>query len=188
MQAPAARTLRAAILALALLAASTPFNSLALTHFCSMPCCAGKPLHSAGSCTGNSCHAHLARKKTPAPDELCGGHAHMAHGTLLHNQGASHIAQTSYDFADEAQQHTPTQTVSVASSFLTKPCPADCGASVGGGAQVRRTRDSAALSHAAQPRPPTRVRLASRSDHMRPALSALRKQARPRAPPLISCG
>jgi hypothetical protein len=179
-------------LVFALLNGVAPYASLSNAKLCSMPCCAGRPAHLAGSCAGGACHARVAVKTQQAE----AAHSCEAHHTIagMHEQGEheGHALQSHAPahavMREHAARHEEAQvremnfggarsgllrgplpqstaqpeTAAGATASFRTPCEADCGAGVPGFAQLRRARDSAALAHAVQPRPPTPASLNTR--------------------------
>lgn len=189
-----ARMIVVAVLLLALLAGSTPFNSASSAHLCTMECCVGLRPHLAGSC-----NMSLPDSKKSAPETACGlsevsvGHDSSRMGWMRmpgvpkedvtvtvsdHCSIASHS-----DDAGSSPQNDPSQTVSVASQALTRPCPPDCSDGAVSFTQVRPARDSAALAYAVSPRPPTLAAESRYSSNFVLLPDRWRKQFRPRGPP-----
>lgn len=195
-------------LALALLTVLVPVGALSSSKLCSMPCCAGKAPHLAGSCAGGHCRANLSIAKNEAAPE----HAHAADDSSAGQQSAMHmhgehemaaaeeeahtylsveVEQANDDAArDEAQggaaqaaSSNPALTASIEPAMLTRPCAPDCGVSTNGFTQLRRSRDSAALSTAGQPRPPTLIKFSTRSDTPAFKTGLLCRRCVPRGPP-----
>ncbi|MGB9179495.1 MAG: hypothetical protein WCB68_09660 [Pyrinomonadaceae bacterium] len=204
-----ARAALAMTLALALLAAFVSFDALSSSKLCSMPCCAGKAPHLAGSCAGGHCHANLSIVKkeaepehqhatvdSPAPQQSA-MHMHGAHEMAAAEDRHAHhsveVEQTNSDGAREPSQDSqaqatnvdPEQTASIEPVILSRPCAPDCGVSTNGFAQLRRSRDPAALAINGQPRPPTLIKFYARSGSPAFRTSLLCRQCVPRGPPLV---
>lgn len=58
------------MLMLALLSGIAPLDALSSRHFCTMACCAGLPLHEAGSCGSTACHVNLSTSKLSTPTKV----------------------------------------------------------------------------------------------------------------------
>lgn len=161
-----ARTVLATLLVLVLLAGVAPFSSFSSSsHACQMECCAGKPPHEAGSCS--VAFAKGSKSK-----------AHAEHN----EQAAHHSAQ--HQTHQPSSGEKSTETASIAPLTMTTPCSPACAAISLGSTQLRRQRETAALSSANRPRPPTAVIF--NKDFYRVLLPSAerRRQVRPRAPPL----
>lgn len=190
-----ARILIAATLTVALVVSIAPFGLTSSAHLCTMSCCAGKPPHEAGSC-----HANFSVSKPPSPlrdqEEHCGiTEPQMAqHGEMLMQDApppieedlstSDHQPQQVDSLAQEQSSQNRQQQTKIAAGVLTKPCPQDCGAGIFSYSSQRRPRDSASLSYADKPRPPTSPRLQRTSDNVAKVQEALYRRARPRGPPL----
>jgi hypothetical protein len=192
-----ARILIAATLTLAILSSIAPPGLTSSRHFCTMACCAGKPLHEAGSCQANL----SLRKPTPPKEqeELCETHnPQMGQHGSMHMQDAPapsdeessslvHLHQQLIDSLaqeEQSKQNSSQQTTSIAASMLTRPCPPDCGAGTFSSSSQSRPRDSAAVAYADRPRPPSSLRLSHPSDNPAKELADLFRRSRPRGPPL----
>jgi hypothetical protein len=179
----------ALLLTFALLQGGKFFASPLTPRFCTMSCCVGKLPHKAGSC-----HAKVseAARETGATGESCGTHGHAATDAHEHAADAhaeSHAPpQQAHGHADsEETQTSPAQTppAPAALDALSKPCPPDCSCGASNSAGQTRQRDSAAVSHARRPRPPSdALRFNFTSDLISPS-SALLPQSGPRAPPVF---
>ena len=203
-----ARLIIAAALAAILASGAAPLGSASSGHLCAMACCAGQPPHEAGTCTHGSCQVSFAAHESPAPpeepEELCGAQkphserrhaAHTQHAPPANAEDVSssahhqHHAQSgSHARADSAaHEHTrrgdSRQPPFFNASVLDKPCPPDCGAATSVSSSQSRPRDSAAVSHADRPRPPSGPRLRQTSYHSAGELDALCRRSRPRGPP-----
>jgi hypothetical protein len=188
-RASAARTLLAVLFSLALSSGVAPSGFISATQACSMPCCAGKARHPAGSCSGGHCHARLSVNRNTKAEKFCGVRPLSLRGSKSRNSQASQVYSRSPLLRAERQTATLTEgsttTRTVEAIFLTNSCPPDCGACAGVFAQLRRSRDSAALSGAARPRPPNVYTSTRFSEGLSPSSSARFKQTRPRAPPFF---
>ena len=159
----------------------------------SMPCCAGKAPHAAGSCAGGSCHAHVAVKKQAAPEKFCGLRLRpsliarlRAESFARSDDRATRTAgvEPHANPTGDGERAAPTINGRVAPTALAHTCPPDCGACAS--AQLRRPPDTAALSQAGRARPPTPSSLAPHAQTFAPAHSSPRGQSNPRAPPSLS--
>jgi hypothetical protein len=190
-RASAARTLAAVLFSLALLSGVAPSGSNSATQSCSMPCCAGKALHPAGSCSGGHCHARINISRNTKAEKFCGVRSLTLRGAKSHYSQASQVYSRTPLLRAEGwttNAHAEGSTTSriVAATFLTNSCPPDCGACAGVFAfSQRRSRDSAALSNANRPRPPNGYAAKHIYEVLQLSLSAQRKQTRPRAPPVF---
>jgi hypothetical protein len=192
-----ARILIAATLTVALVSGIAPFGLTASVHLCTMSCCAGKAPHEAGSC-----HANFSVSKPPSPskeqEEHCGTTVpQMAQHGEMNMQDAPSPIEEDLSTADyqphlpadslaheQSPQNNSQQATNINASVLTKPCPSDCGTRIFSYSSQSRPRDSASLSYADKPRPPSSPRLQRTSDNVDKALDALCRRSRPRGPPL----
>lgn len=210
-QASPAQAALAIALSFALLAVLVPVDALSASKLCSMPCCAGKAPHLAGSCAGGHCHANLSIVKNEAEPE----HIHASETdtdessasqeSAMHMHGAQMVAEETHapqrkveeisvevegespapDNTAQTASANPEQALSIEAAALNRPCAPDCGMSAGNFMQLRRSRDSVALSTAEQPRPPTLVNFYARSDSLAFKASFLCRQCAPRGPPAV---
>jgi hypothetical protein len=136
-------------------------------QLCTLACCAALPPHAAGSCMHGSCHAKLAHQthRPTQTENFCGAHR------LLHATGlAPHDA-------------TP-QPNNFVTNVIGHSCPPDCCAGTGCATSQHRPRETALITHAARPRPPTRLRLHAVTHSLTYTRNARGRQSAPRAPPL----
>jgi len=189
-----ARIFLATLFSLALLSGVAPAGPLSAGRFCSMPCCAGKAPHAAGSCLGGSCHARLAVRRKSAPEKFCGLRPRLSLTTRLRtDRSANSDYRATREAADALNANSTTSDVRdastkdahVAHAALTHTCPPDCGACASAPAQLRRPHDAAALSEAGRARAPTHSSLSPHAQTFTPALSSPRERANPRAPPSL---
>jgi hypothetical protein len=157
----------AVMLLLALLASVAPFSSLA-SHRCQMACCIGKAPHAEGSCSV----AFMSEEKEEAAEDQ--GAEHDAH------QHAHHSA------AQPSSGKKSSPITSVAAQVVTTPCSPECAAAASALTRSPRPRETAAMSVAGRPRPPS-VAL-YKKDFSRTLLPSgeRRDSIRPRAPPISS--
>lgn len=201
-----ARILIAATLTVALVSGITPLGSMSSGSLCTMSCCAGEAPHEAGSCTHGSCNVNFASSKPlppPSPpivqEELCRAtkplmtqhgdmHAHDAPAPANEDLSTAdhqhHQPADSLVPQDQSPQNKSRQLTNIAASVLTKPCPPDCGAGTFSYSSQTRPRDSASVSYADKPRPPSILRLRRIPDNVAKSLEALRRRSRPRGPPI----
>jgi hypothetical protein len=192
-----ARICLAALLLVSVLSNAIPLGSASGHHLCMKDCCAGKPPHEAGSCMMNACETNpLPQKEITKPDDpICDSHAAVPKhaGMLPAGMGedkvnAQHQASVNeFDFAtDDRSTANPTNTPSIESATFSKPCPPDCGSATFSSTNQNKRHDSAALSFAERPRPPSVNALPDASFLRRIKLEVLCRQSQPRAPPKIS--
>jgi hypothetical protein len=125
-----------------------------------------------------------------APSSHCRSMKKMNAGAPSTDSGS--IVQSSAEEAHAPSRHqhpvareTESQGAGVIAGVLTKPCPSDCCAGVSAFEQVRRSRDSSALTHSLRPRPPDMAGHLYRSHLLPPTTAAWLRHSSPRAPPLI---
>lgn|GEM_PF-5224276 len=193
-----ARTVLAVLLPLVVTANALPPGALAAALSCPMPCCRGGGAMADGP--GGSCDAHLAKQaaKPVESDPVCGaiGGVSVTHDGATHAQHAApkgarahvHIAhRIEHNSAQPvSEQNTTAQGAVGVGPSMSRPCSPDCcGATLGSGAQLRRTRDGAALARGFSLRTPTL--LVTRRVTMRHVIASsdLRRHSSPRAPPII---
>jgi hypothetical protein len=130
-----------------------------------MACCVGKPSHEAGSCSV----AFASEIEKKASDEHDG---HSAHSATKHHQ--AHNASTDKESS---------QTASVAALAMRTPCSPECAAVASASTQLRRQRESAALTVSSKPRPPTAFIF--KKDFSKDLLPSIERErcCSPRAPP-----
>jgi hypothetical protein len=193
LRSSAARIFLATLFSLALLSGVAPAGPLSAGHFCSMPCCAGKAPHAAGSCAGGSCHARVAVQRKAAPEKFCGLRPERF-ARLRTDRSANSDYRATRKAADAPNANSTgiggrdaaTKDARVAPAALTHTCPPDCGACASAPAQLRRPHDAAALSEAGRARPPTHSSLSPHAQTFTPALPPQRERSNPRAPPSLS--
>jgi hypothetical protein len=196
-----AQVLIAATLVAALVSSTVPPGLTSSGHLCTMECCAGKPPHEAGSCMHGSCEVNFSISKPPTPpkeqEAHCGASkAQVTEHARMHTQDApapikedpsaadhQHDRQTDSLGQEQARKSSSQQTTSVAASVLTKPCPPDCGAWTLSYSSQSRPRESAALSYANKPRPPSSTLVRRGSGNIFKTLEALYRRSPTRGPP-----
>lgn len=196
VQASVARLTVTAMLTLALLSGIAPFDTLSATQMCAMACCAGLRPHPAGSSAGDSCHLDLsAPLQTPKPpaELLCGaeemslthdGAQRMSNALTEVAVASDHSHHSNRHATDDATpQSTSRRTTSIAATILTRPCQPDCTGGAFGSSPQNRARDSAMLSYAGRPRPPSHVILLYTAFNPNETLRALCRVCAPRPPP-----
>jgi hypothetical protein len=184
-----ARITLALMLTLALLGGVVPLSSIASSHECGMACCAGKPSHTAGSCsTAFSTEEEAETPVAPADEHSAHGHATHASrseaepATSAKQKGAAHHSPAHHSRASVKSNRT----ASVApQTVMTTPCSPECAAASLGSSQVRRPRDPASLTLAARPRPPALTLFAGHFQSPIPQSAEARRSTRPRAPPSL---
>ncbi len=186
-----ARVILGAALLLSILLINIPFAVFAEGPTCNLACCAGRPPHAAGSCMDGSCHASLGKRaKTRHAhveahlqgEQLCGlSQIKFNPARLLATRAITIEAST------DASRHDPPSTdrASISTSVLTKPCQSDCSSCAMGFTSSNRHRNSAALTHAERPRPPSEAGLQVKSDFILDLNARSRRDA-PRGPPSCS--
>jgi hypothetical protein len=189
---PGARTLRAAlaaVLACAVLAGASQSGTHASGGNCPMPCCARKSARRGGpSCSGGSCHARLGKRAAPR-DPVCGvplSSTRRGAATRRPSDALATLTRSSAHTKGPAARTGDARgdrPEGVQASVLTRPCAPDCGACAGSSAQLRRTRDAVALSHAERPRPPNPARRYSSPASLAFNAVLLEGACSPRAPP-----
>lgn len=202
MKLPAARIVAAVMLVMALLSGIAPFGTASSSSLCAMACCAGKPPHEAGACAGVSCHAHLSARQErpqPKPKTHCemNGKGTPDHQEMMRIPDALTIdsaASTGHPDGEvdhsSAQPDAPSQsasrTASVAvSTAISNPCRPDCGAGAFSSSGQGRQRNTADISYAGQPRPPSGGYLFLTKYDPAKTLSALCRKCVPRGPPAL---
>jgi hypothetical protein len=187
----------AALLLVSVLSSAIPLGSASGHHLCTMACCVGKSPHEAGSCMINACETKpLPQKETTKPDDpICDAHAAVPRHAGMQLDGMEEdkvssqprVSVNEFDFAtDDRSTANPTNTPSIESATFSKPCPLDCGSATFSSANQSKRRDSAALSFAERPRPPSVNALPGTPFLRRIKLEVLCRQLQPRAPPKIS--
>lgn len=196
VQASVTRLSVTAMLMLALLSGIAPFDTLSATHMCVMACCAGLRQHPAGSCADGACHLDLSALP-PAPkqkeERLCGAEKMSLtdHGAQRIRSALTEVAVTSdqshhrdhHATDDWPPQSASGRTTSIAAAVLTRPCQPDCTGGAFGSSPQNRARDSAMLSYAGRPRPPSRVLFLYTGFNPTETLLVLYRACAPRPPP-----
>lgn len=184
-----------ALLLLILLAGLIPSSALSALHTCKMACCAAKPSHEAGAC--NAVLPSEAQDHSPQATDADEHSFH--HGDMQMPGAATEVTVEATTETEVSSGHCQTakqpsashdapprekakQSGNVVQAF-TKPCALACVAAALNTAQMRRPRESAALSIAVRPRPPTLVSRADDINQLLPSSIERRRQSRPRAPP-----
>jgi hypothetical protein len=174
------------LLSLAFVASSIPVEAMLPGQACSMPCCAGRATHAAGSCMGDACHARLARKKRAAHERLCAARisslssrniktASSPAGKLRSNSVTETLAPT------QPPSETAQRSSGVAARMaLTKSCSADCACL----SNFARTLQSHEVTKLSRVQPLLSVGLTLDSSRLSVPASVLENQSRPRAPPI----
>jgi hypothetical protein len=185
------------LLLLVITVSAFPPGALATALNCPMPCCKG--INAMAGCLGGACHAHFAKQAAQPveSDPIC-----AAIGTVSATKDGAPPAQHAAPKRTHAHvhnahkiEHNAPQSVSELNTLaqgtervgpsMAQPCATDCcGATQSSGAQLRRTRDSAAAAHAFSLRAPTL--LGARPTPARHVVASfdLRRHCAPRAPPL----
>ena len=191
------RVVLAAGLALALLAGVVPASLSSAQQTCTMSCCAGKPLHVAGSCR----HAFSEDSETQTHSVTASEEHHHAEATETNGTTAPEIieadastsshcgtnAHSSTESASTARAARPPQPPSIKAHVLIRPCSPECAAAaVSNLSQVRRGRSVAVLTANHRPRPPTRASLSEQTFDLQTSPAVICRQSRPRAPPTAS--
>lgn len=178
-------------LALVLLAGLIPPGALSAARICKMACCAGKPLHEAGACKAvlPSAGPNEATPETDADEHAAHDGMQMASAPAervvetITPTGHSQTAQPS-STQHPAPRRARAEQASLTAQAFTTPCSAECAVAALALRQVRRPRESAALSIAITPRPPTVIARTDAINILRPSSAERRRQSRPRAPPV----
>jgi hypothetical protein len=194
------RIVLAAGLALALLAGVVPASLSSTQQTCTMSCCAGKPMHAAGSCS----HAFSDERETQTHSPTASEDQHHHTEAIETDSTAtaapeiieadastsSHCgttAQTSAESASTgraARPPQPPQPPSIRAHVLIRPCSPECAAAaVSNLSQVRRGRSVAVLTAKLRPRPPTLASLTEQTFQLQTSPAVICRQSRPRAPP-----
>lgn len=203
------RIIVAVVLVLALLSGLLPFGYAAAGHLCTMECCAGLPPHVAGSChMSMSSHGKTGESEPEQDlDKHC-GLPQVDNGAIEGNDvdagvmGMTDSTHSSMDLDDvtvDASDHCNTdsqsedlnvpshnhspQSASIATQFLSKPCPAECGTGALSSG-VRRSGDSVAIAYHGRSQPPGPGRKYQHFNGNILITSSYRTQLRPRGPPL----
>lgn len=196
-----ARILIAATLTVALVSGIAPLGLSSSEALCTMSCCAGKAPHKAGTCTHGTCEVDFSAQQPQKPsvekEEHCGAGKSLTtqHGDMHGHDAPSPSKDKSaraghqhHQTGSLAQEQLPKsssqQATSVIASMLTKPCPPNCGAGICSYSSQSRPRDSAALSDAGRPRPPSSLSLRQTSYNPAKGLDVLCRRSRPRGPPI----
>lgn len=193
-----ARAMLAMLLLLVITASALPPGALATALNCPMPCCKG--INAMSSCVGGECHTHFTKQATKPveSDPICKASGRVS-ATKDGAPPAHHVARKStpaHVHTAHKIEHNAPQPVSERNTLaqgtervgpsMAQPCATDCcGATQSSGAQVRRTRDSAALAHRFSLRAPTLLAARRTSARHVVASADLRRHCAPRAPPII---
>jgi hypothetical protein len=165
------RLLAAVGVSLAILSGFLPGSAISSGHNCSMPCCAAGDM---AGCAGGTCHFDLSQLgKTSQPkrhhpssredDELCGANLFslsatktrlISSGRRVSKTFSRHAEKKTSQSFNHGADGKASRIPNVSSHTLTRPCASDCGAAVSGFTQLRRSKDSASLSHVGRSRPP----------------------------------
>jgi hypothetical protein len=174
-----ARTLIVVALIVALLSGTVPYDTVSSAGMCAMTCCAGKVSHASGSCSGSSCHASFQTKrkaKKPQADPICGANS-------LTNKSIDVFYLLELEHVNHSE-HGTSPSIGTSGSF-SKPCPSDCSA-LGISSTGRQTFGQFLYPLSLRPRPPNPILESHYSYGSLKYISALLKQSRPRAPPILS--
>jgi hypothetical protein len=158
-----------------------PIASVFAGNTCMLSCCAGRAPHAAGSCMDGTCHAAIRlRKKTSrfsseptTIEKLCGAKSLKA----------TNLART---IVPRQAQPGKSQPSSLEASMFVRQCESDCRAATCSTANQRRPRETASLSFADRGRRPSALRSLATQNIFVYQCDALRWQANPRAPPVLS--
>jgi len=176
------------LLSLAFLAVSIPVDAMLPGQACSMPCCAGRATHAAGSCMGDACHAHFLRKKRAAPERLCAARVSSLSGRSIKTSLSSNATLGSTSVTETASPiQSPSETALRSSEVaariaLTKSCSADCVCLN----NLARTLQSHEVTKLSSARPLVCARARLNSSQLPVLASVLQNQSRPRAPPVVA--
>jgi hypothetical protein len=188
------RIVLAAGLALALLAGVVPASLSSAQQTCTMSCCAGKPMHAAGSCS----HAFSEESEAQTHSVTASEDHHHAEATETNSTTAPEIieadastsshcgtnAHSSTDSASTGRAARPPRPPSMKAHVLIRPCSPECAAAaVSNLSQVRRGRSVAVLAANHRPRPPTLASLTEQNFKLQTLPAVICRQSRPRAPP-----
>jgi hypothetical protein len=188
----ALRVILGAILSLGILSANIPASAVASAPMCTLPCCAGRAPHAAGSCMNGSCHAFLKGRVRSAhvhrqlplqqPEQLCGPLPSIARATAKSLRKSPTL--TVGDSSEQSGTSRSHEAASLSTSNIGKPCQPDCGTGIFSSSSQSRSRDTGAISHADKPRPPTITQADHSSLNCAMALDTLCRRSRPRGPPI----
>lgn len=159
-----ARASLASALLLVLLSGVLPFSALA-SRGCKMACCVSKLSHGAESCSLSFAGENQEEASDTQSKEDSAAHHHM-------QQEGAHRSS-----------NEESQTASISYEALTSTCSPECACAPSASTQSPRPRETAALSDAARPRPPTLVIFSESSSKVLLPSAYLRRRSRPRAPP-----
>jgi hypothetical protein len=173
--------LLALLLIAGFISAVAPIASVFAGNTCALACCAGRAPHAAGSCMDGTCHAAVrVRNKTSrfsseptTIEKLCG----------VKSLKVTNLART---IVPRQAQPGKSQPSWLEASMWIRPCEPDCRAATFSTANQRRPREKAGLSFADRGRRPSALRSLATQNIFVYQCDALRWQANPRAPPVLS--